>query len=139
PGAVPGRRVRRVSGEADQRHRVPRTGSTVLSGRGGALRLEAKPRILVVDDVPQNVRLLEAVLTSSGYAVTSASSGPETLDQVKVDLPDIVLLDIQMPGMNGYEVCRRLREDPATRFLPIVLVTSSDSEVRVNAIEAGAD
>jgi adenylate cyclase len=96
-------------------------------------------KVLVVDDVPQNVRLLEAVLTSNGYAVTAASSGREALEKVTVDAPDIVLLDIQMPGMNGYEVCRRLREDPATRFLPVVLVTSSDSEVRVNAIEAGAD
>jgi adenylate cyclase len=100
---------------------------------------DVAPKILVVDDVPQNVRLLEAVLTSNGYAVTAASSGQEALEKVIAEPPDIVLLDIQMPGMNGYEVCRRLREDPATRFLPVVLVTSSDSEVRVNAIEAGAD
>jgi adenylate cyclase len=98
-----------------------------------------KPKILVVDDVPQNVRLLEAVLSSNGYAVSAASSGQEALEKVTVELPDLVLLDIQMPGMNGYEVCRRIREDPATSFLPVVLVTSSDSEVRVNAIEAGAD
>jgi adenylate cyclase len=101
--------------------------------------LEDAPKILVVDDLPQNVRLLQAVLTSHGYAVTSASSGREALDRVEGELPDLVLLDIQMPEMDGYEVCRRLRQDPATQFLPIVLVTSSDSEVRVNAIEAGAD
>jgi adenylate cyclase len=98
-----------------------------------------KPKILLVDDAPQNIRLLEAVLSSSGYAVSAASSGQEALVKVTVELPDLVLLDIQMPGMNGYEVCRRIREDPTTRFLPVVLVTSSDSEVRVNAIEAGAD
>jgi class 3 adenylate cyclase/CheY-like chemotaxis protein len=95
--------------------------------------------ILVVDDVPQNVRLLEAVLTANGYSVTTASSGPAALEQVAAARPDLVLLDIQMSGMNGYEVCRRIRENPATSFLPVVMVTSSDSEVRVNAIEAGAD
>ena len=100
---------------------------------------EVKPKILVVDDMPQNVRLLQAVLTSHGYSVTSASSGPEALERVAAELPDLVLLDIQMPGMNGYEVCRRLRADPSTRFLPVVMVTSSDTEVRVNAIEAEAD
>jgi CheY-like chemotaxis protein/class 3 adenylate cyclase len=97
------------------------------------------PRILVVDDVPQNVRLLEAVLTSNGYSVIAAFSGAEALEKVTAELPDLVLLDILMPGMDGYEVCRRLREDPATRFLPVVMVTSSDAEVRVNALNAGAD
>jgi signal transduction histidine kinase len=96
-------------------------------------------KILVVDDVPQNVRLLEAVLGSSGYAVTSASSGREALEKVKAEHPDLVLLDIQMPEMNGYEVCRRVRADPETRFLPIVMVTSSDSEVRLDALDAEAD
>ena len=98
-----------------------------------------RPIILVVDDVPQNVRLLEAVLTSHGYSVASAASGAEALEKVRAELPDLVLLDIQLPGMNGYEVCRRLREDSATRFLPVVMITSSDTEVRVNALEAGAD
>src|SRR2546430_2052706 len=73
---------------------------------------------MVVDDVPQNVRLLDAVLTSHGYAVTPAASGPEALEKVAEDGPDLVLLDVQMPELNGYEVCRRLREDAATRFLP---------------------
>jgi CheY-like chemotaxis protein/class 3 adenylate cyclase len=103
------------------------------------VNVDRQPRILVVDDVPQNVRLLEAVLTSHGYSVTSASSGPEALEKVTADTPDLVLLDIQMPGMNGYEVCRRLRADPATQFLPVVMITSSDTEVRVNALEADAD
>jgi adenylate cyclase len=101
--------------------------------------LDAKAKVLVVDDVPTNVRLLEAILTSHGYTVISAASGREALDRVMADLPDLVLLDIQMPGMNGYEACRRLREVPATEFLPVVMVTSSDSEVRSEAIEAGAD
>lgn len=103
------------------------------------MNVEGEPRVLVVDDLEQNVRLLDAVLSSNGYQVASASSGPEALERVKEEVPDIVLLDIQMPGMNGYEVCRRLREDASTQFLPVVMVTSSDQEVRVNAIEAGAD
>lgn len=108
--------------------------------RGGAtLTTSARSDILVVDDAPQNVRLLEAVLTSSGYSVRAASSGSEALEQLTREPPDLVLLDIQMPGMNGYEVCRRIRENPATQFLPVVMVTSSDTEVRFNAIEAGAD
>ena len=100
---------------------------------------EVKPKILVVDDTPQNVRLLDAILSSHGYTVTSASSGSEALEKVTAEPPDLVLLDIQMPDMDGYEVCRRLRDVPATQFLPVVMVTSSGSEVRADAIEAGAD
>ncbi|MDP9283502.1 MAG: response regulator [Actinomycetota bacterium] len=103
------------------------------------MSVERQSKILVVDDVPQNVRLLEAVLTAHGYSVTSASSGPEALAKVAAELQDLLLLDIQMPEMDGYEVCRRLRADPATEFLPVVMITSSDTEVRVNALEAGAD
>ncbi len=95
--------------------------------------------ILVVDDLPRNLRLLEAVLTANGFTVTSASSGPEALERVTTGAPDLVLLDVQMRGMNGYEVCRRLREDPATTFLPVVMITATDTEARKDAIEAGAD
>jgi adenylate cyclase len=98
-----------------------------------------QPAILVVDDVPQNVRLLEAVLTANGFTVRTASSGPEALERVQAEIPDLVLLDVQMRGMNGYEVCRRLRESPATAFLPVVMITASDREARADAIEAGAD
>lgn len=97
------------------------------------------PRILVVDDVQPNIRLLEAVLSTQGYEVIPASSGAEALELVVERRPDLILLDVQMPGMNGYEVCRRLRADPATSFLPVVMVTSSEGEDRVGAIEAGAD
>jgi class 3 adenylate cyclase/CheY-like chemotaxis protein len=97
------------------------------------------PRILVVDDVPANIRLLEAVLEPAGFAVSSASSGPETLERVVTELPDLVLLDVQMAGMNGYEVCRRIREDEATALVPVVMVTSHDSEARIDGIRAGAD
>lgn len=99
----------------------------------------AGPTILAVDDVPQNTRLLEAVLTAHGYTVVTASSGPEAIERAKMDAPSLVLLDIEMPGMTGYEVCRRLREDNATAFLPVVMLTSHHTEVRVDAIEAGAD
>jgi adenylate cyclase len=101
--------------------------------------VDEQPKILAVDDLPQNVRLLEAVLASHGYAMVAATSGPEALEKVASERPDLVLLDIQMPGMNGYEVCRRLREDPATQYLPVVMITSSDTEARLHALEAGAD
>jgi class 3 adenylate cyclase/CheY-like chemotaxis protein len=97
-------------------------------------------KILVVDDIPQNVKLLNDLLTVKGYDVLTASSGPEALEKVKADRPDLVLLDIMMPGMNGYEVCRKLRENPAFEILPIVLVTSLDpAEERIKGLESGAD
>jgi class 3 adenylate cyclase len=71
--------------------------------------------------------------------VLSASSGPEALELVVSDLPDLVLLDVQMAGMNGYEVCRRIRENEATALLPVVMVTSHDTEARIDGIRAGAD
>jgi len=96
-------------------------------------------RVLVVDDLPANVRLLEAVLVPAGFEVVSASSGPEALETVAAELPDLVLLDVQMAGMNGYEVCRRIREDEATALIPVVMVTSHDEEARIDGIRAGAD
>jgi class 3 adenylate cyclase/CheY-like chemotaxis protein len=100
---------------------------------------ELTTRILVVDDMPANVRLLEAILEPAGFSVESASSGPEALERVVANPPDLVLLDIQMAGMNGYEVCRRIRENEATALLPVVMVTSHDSEARIDGIRAGAD
>jgi class 3 adenylate cyclase/CheY-like chemotaxis protein len=100
---------------------------------------EPQPRILVVDDMPANIRLLEAILVPAGFAVTTASSGPEALERVVAELPDLVLLDVQMAGMNGYEVCRRIRENDATELLPVVMVTSHGSEARIDGIRAGAD
>jgi class 3 adenylate cyclase len=100
---------------------------------------EPAPQVLVVDDLPANVRLLEAILEPAGFSVTSASSGPEALERVVADAPDLVLLDVQMAGMNGYEVCRRIRENEATTLLPVVMVTSHDTEARIDGIRAGAD
>jgi class 3 adenylate cyclase/DNA-binding CsgD family transcriptional regulator len=96
-------------------------------------------RILVVDDRPQNVRLMEAVLEPQGYVVRAADSGEKALDLVKTEAIDLVLLDILMPEMDGYEVCRRLRADEATASLPVVMVTSSGNQEKLAALEAGAD
>jgi adenylate cyclase len=98
-----------------------------------------EPLVLVVDDLPTNIRLLDAVLSPRGYRVISAGSGPEALQHVKDHHPDLVLLDIVMPEMDGYQVCRRLREDPATAFLPVVMITASGNQEKLRAIEAGAD
>lgn len=95
--------------------------------------------VLVVDDLPQNVRLMDAVLSPLGFTVVSAMSGEEALDQLARQLPDIVLLDIMMPGMDGYETCRRIRANPATSFIPVVMVTASGDAEKVRAIEVGAD
>ena len=97
------------------------------------------PLILVVDDLPQNVRLLEAVLSPKGFRVATASSGEEALDVLSQEHPDLVLLDILMPGMDGYEVCRRIRQDPGTAFLPVIMITASGEEQKLRAIESGAD
>jgi CheY-like chemotaxis protein len=97
------------------------------------------PTILVVDDLPQNVRLLDAVLSPRGYEVLTAGSGQQALDLLDQHHPDLVLLDIVMPGLDGYEVCRRIRQNPATAFLPVVMVTASGNQEKVQAIEAGAD
>ena len=101
--------------------------------------MEAQKRILVVDDTPQNVRLLEALLTPAGYAVQAAESGEEALAIIAKEAPDLVLLDIVMPGLNGYEVCRQIRATPATSFLPVIMITASGAEQKLKSIEAGAD
>jgi adenylate cyclase len=97
-------------------------------------------KILVVDDTPKNVKLLDYLLTGKGYAVVTAASGPEALEKVAVERPDLVLLDVVMPEMSGYEVCRKIRENPATGILPVVMVTALDpAQERVKGLEAGAD
>jgi class 3 adenylate cyclase/CheY-like chemotaxis protein len=96
-------------------------------------------RILVVDDTAQNRRLMEAVLTPLGHIVLSAESGPDAMTMIAADPPDLVLLDVVMPGMDGYAVCRALRANPDTQMLPIIMLTSSGDQDKVGAIEAGAD
>jgi two-component system cell cycle response regulator len=97
-------------------------------------------RILVVDDIESNVRLLEAKLTAEYYEVLTANDGPTALAMAAAERPDIVLLDVMMPGMDGFSVCRRLKDDPLTRHIPVVLVTALDGRAdRVAGLEAGAD
>lgn len=95
--------------------------------------------VLAVDDQPVNLRLLDAVLTPRGYRVVSATSGAEALARLETGDIDIVLLDIAMPGMDGHDVCRRIRSTPATEFLPVVMITASGPEQRLAALESGAD
>jgi adenylate cyclase len=96
-------------------------------------------RVLVVDDVPVNVRLLEALLSPRGYEVISATDGRGALRLVESAKPDIVLLDVVMPGMDGYQVCRTLRGREETAMLPVIMLTASDGPEKTRAIEAGAD
>ncbi len=97
-------------------------------------------KILVVDDTPLNVKMLADLLAFKGYRVVTAASGAEALTKIESEHPDLVLLDVMMPGMNGYEVCQKIRANPATGMLPVVMVTALDpAQERVKGIEAGAD
>ena len=97
-------------------------------------------RILVVDDILPNVKLLEAKLKNEYYEVFTATSGQEALEKAAAERPDLILLDIMMPGMDGYEVCRRLKADKNLTHIPIVMVTAlTDPEDKVRGLEAGAD
>ena len=99
----------------------------------------ADATILVVDDSPHNVKLLRLILEAAGYRVLETFSGAEALDILHRDRPDAMLLDVRMPGMTGYEVCRKIRENPEFASLPVIMVTSlSLAEERVMGIEAGA-
>jgi putative two-component system response regulator len=97
-------------------------------------------RILVVDDVEPNRELLEAHLISEGYQVETACSGQEALEAVQTRAPDLILLDIQMPGMNGYQVCEKIKKRENTRLIPVVMITAlRELEDKIRAIEAGAE
>ena len=97
-------------------------------------------RILVVDDIEANVRLLEAKLQAEYYEVMTAFGGASALEIAAAEKPDIILLDVMMPEMDGFEVCRRLKHDPVTRHIPVVLVTALDGRRdRLTGLEAGAD
>jgi class 3 adenylate cyclase len=97
-------------------------------------------KILIVDDEADIVEVLADLIEAKGYAVSTAATGPEALAQIEREQPDLVLLDVMMPDMTGYEVCRKIRQNPATVFLPVVMLTAMDANVeRINGIEAGAD
>ncbi|HEY2920353.1 MAG TPA: response regulator, partial [Candidatus Binatia bacterium] len=98
------------------------------------------PRILAVDDNKQNLSLLERALTSAKYEVVTAEDGPTALKLIGSAKPDLVLLDVMMPGMSGYEVCQHIRANEATCLLPVVMLTAlTDVADRIRGIEAGAD
>jgi len=97
-------------------------------------------RVLVVDDILPNVKVLEAKLSAEYFDVLTAMSGQEALDSMAEDPPDIVLLDVMMPGMDGVEVCRTIKGDATLSHIPVVMVTAlSDPSDRVRGLEAGAD
>ena len=97
-------------------------------------------RVLIVEDEPDIRNLVVLHLQRDGYQVTSAGSGEEALRQVRLSPPDLVLLDLMLPTMSGLEVCRRLRQEPATATLPIVMLTAKADEVdKVVGLELGAD
>ncbi|MHA1536963.1 MAG: response regulator, partial [Alphaproteobacteria bacterium] len=97
-------------------------------------------RILVVDDIAPNTRLLEAKLTREYFDVLTANSGEAALKLIREESPDIVLLDVMMPGLDGFEVCRRIKGDPASMHIPVIMVTAlSQVADRVRGLEAGAD
>jgi PAS domain S-box-containing protein len=102
--------------------------------------MKAKPVILVVDDLTQNNELLEAYLVPQGYEVIKAISGEEAFKKLADNQIDLILLDVMMPGMDGFEVTRRIRQDPKTRLMPIILVTAlKETEDRIKGIKAGCD
>ncbi len=104
------------------------------------LMADSKGRILVVDDEEKNVKLMEALLLPRGYEVIKAYDGEEALGKVKETSPDLILLDVMMPIMNGFDVCRTLKDDVETQLIPIVIMTAlGEVDDRVKGIEAGAD
>ena len=110
------------------------------AGREPSPTAVAPARVLVVDDTPANLKLLGDLLTFKGYQVDTAPDGRQALAKIGESPPDLVLLDVMMPGLSGYDVCRAMRASPATALLPVVLVTSLDPhEERIKGIEAGAD
>ncbi len=97
-------------------------------------------KVLVVDDTPMNVKMLADILTFNGYEVVTAGGGKEGLAKIEAEKPDLVLLDVMMPDLDGYSVCRAIRGNPETAILPVVMVTALDPrEERVKGLEAGAD
>ncbi len=96
-------------------------------------------RILVVDDAPDNILLIETILEEEGYEISSADNGFSALSQIDKNPPDLLLLDVMMPGMDGYEVTKRIRQKPELPFIPILLITAHDSASVVQGLDLGAD
>jgi len=100
---------------------------------------ELRQRILCVDDDPLNLRIYEAMLLPKGFDIIKAENGSEALEIIAKEQVDLVLLDVMMPGMNGFEVCRRLKDSPATAPIPVILISAlNDSESRDRGLQAGS-
>jgi diguanylate cyclase (GGDEF)-like protein len=96
--------------------------------------------VLVVDDVPVNIQLLTTYLSAEGYQVISARDGQKAIEQVQTTHPDLVLLDVMMPALNGFEVCRLIKSDPKTKFIPVIMVTAlNELSDKIKGIDSGAD
>src|SRR5579864_6405673 len=105
-----------------------------------ALMTDSPVRIIVADDFPANLDLMERILRGDGYIVHRASNGGDALALVEQTSPDVVLLDVMMPDQTGFDVCHALKSNPATRLIPVVLVTAlNDSPDRIRGLDAGAD
>ena len=96
--------------------------------------------VLIVDDIAGNARLVESLLAPDGHAVRTAGDGAEALRLVHAEAPDLILMDVMMPHVDGFEACQAIKRDPQTRLIPVVLVTAlDDTASRIRGIEAGAD
>jgi len=122
--------------EVSSQHRVV----SVFTKQEPTSLKQRPPKILVVDDKADTLLLLRELLTSRGYQVVTATEADEAQEKVHSENPDLVLLDVVMPGKSGYDLCRELKDDPSTRLVPVVMITGlSDRDDRVRGIEAGAD
>src|SRR5271165_6137303 len=123
-----------------KRRTTPQEGAASYSEMGNLLTRHRAARILVVDDQPSIAGLMSQLLTIRGYEVITASSAEQAEAEIRRQQPDLILSDVMMPGKSGYDLCRTLKENPATRLIPFVLITGlSDSNDKVRGIEAGAD
>lgn len=101
---------------------------------------KSKPKILIVDDMPENVELIEVYLSLEPYDIITASNGKEALQKLNEEKLDMILLDVMMPELSGYDVCKIIKNDPETQFIPVLMLTAlSELEDRIKGIEAGAD
>jgi two-component system alkaline phosphatase synthesis response regulator PhoP len=118
----------------------PGTDQPAPETRSAVLGEPRPPRVLIVDDNPQNADLLEAYLSTCDYELRTATDGEQTMREVAAWQPDLILLDIMMPKISGFEVCKRLRTDPATRDIAVLMVTALDQPSDIErAVEAGTD
>lgn len=108
--------------------------------RTSSVAPQKKPRVLIVDDNPTNVELLHAYLKPQGYELDKAFDGEDALKKIEASPPDLILLDLMMPRLSGYEVCQKVKSDPRTQFIPVIVITAlKELNDKIKAIEMGAD